>query len=139
MIDSTIESNDHQYVLKLLPTLDGLIFAVDAKDHLDHALVKSELQIMLRGLEADLGAGGQSGSPIPLLILCCTNSEPCDIDLKLLATNLDMDNLKAKRRPWAMFKVDIGTMAGVEQALTWVLYHNQKQKTDWQYHVHHVI
>ena len=51
----------HENVLKLLPTLNALIFAVDATET-DLNLVKSELNVMKRGMKV--------GKPdTPLLVL----------------------------------------------------------------------
>lgn len=114
-------------VLKLLPTLDGLIYAIDASSDFSQLVLKKELMIMMDALNLN----------VPLVILCCTNSEPCNVeDLKDLAFNLDLEEVK---RPWGIFKVDIATMAGVETALSWILYHNQKLKNELKYHEQHSL
>lgn len=123
----------HDNVLKLLPTLDALVYAVDSGElnaDVDQ-LCKSELHIMLRGVEVVV-----KHKIIPLLVLCCSNStledgHDQDIDLVQLSKRLDLCKVN---RPWAIFKVDIGNMDGLEKSLDWILYHVQKQKADLEYH-----
>ena len=136
----------HENVLKLLPTLNALIFAVDATET-DLNLVKSELNVMKRGMKV--------GKPdTPLLVLCCYSalseknlqlaysadsinenlnevkeSEP--VDVETLVHAIDMNSLQ---RPWAVFFVDIDNMNGLEKALSWVLYHIYKQKNVSEFH-----
>jgi len=135
----------HENVLKLLPTLNALIFAVDATES-DLKLVKSELNVMKRGMKV--------GKPdTPLLVLCCysalseqnlqlaysvnsvnertneLNRDP--VDVETLADAIDMSSLQ---RPWAVFFVDIDNMNGLEKALSWVLYHIYKQKNVSEFH-----
>ena len=135
----------HENVLKLLPTLNALIFAVDATET-DLKLVKSELNVMKRGMKV-----GKSDTP--LLVLCCysalseqnlqlaysvnsvnertdeLNRDP--VDVETLADAIDMSSLQ---RPWAVFFVDIDNMNGLEKALSWVLYHIYKQKNVSEFH-----
>ena len=54
----------------------------------------------------------------------------------LAVLRLDLEEVK---RPWGIFKVDIATMAGVETALSWILYHNQKLKNELKYHEQHSL
>ena len=135
----------HDNVLKLLPTLNALIFAVDATER-DLNLVKSELNVMKRGMKV-------GKSETPLLVLCCysalseqslqlaysnnvqiessndLNIDP--VDVETLAQAIDMKSLQ---RPWAVFFVDIDNMNGLEKALSWVLYHIYKQKNVSEFH-----
>ena len=136
----------HENVLKLLPTLNALIFAVDATET-DLRLVKSELNVMKRGMKV-----GKSDTP--LLVLCCYSavseqnlqlaysassmndnsnevkeSEP--VDVETLVNAIDMNSLQ---RPWAVFFVDIDNMNGLEKAISWVLYHIYKQKNVSEFH-----
>ena len=135
----------HDNVLKLLPTLNALIFAVDATER-DLNLVKSELNVMKRGMKV-----GKSDTP--LLVLCCysalseqslqlacSNNEEIEssndlnidpVDVETLAHAIDMKSLQ---RPWAVFFVDIDNMNGLEKALSWVLYHIYKQKNVSEFH-----
>ena len=136
----------HENVLKLLPTLNALIFAVDATEP-DLSLVKSELNVMRRGMKV--------GKPnTPLLVLCCYSavseanlqlaytsdfmsdiqkekSECEPVDVQTLVNAIDMNTLQ---RPWAVFFVDIDNMNGLERALSWVLYHIYKQKNVSEFH-----
>ena len=132
--------------MKLLPTLNALIFAVDATES-DLSLVKSELNVMRRGMKV--------GKPdTPLLVLCCYSavseknlqlaysSEPISdssngndelnpVDVETLVEAIGMNTLQ---RPWAVFFVDIDNMNGLERALSWVLYHIYKQKNVSEFH-----
>ena len=136
----------HENVLKLLPTLNALIFAVDASES-DFNLVKSELNVMRRGMKV--------GKPdTPLLVLCCysavseehlklaytsnstfnqsnENLEPNPVNVEALVDAISMYDLQ---RPWAVFFVDIDNLNGLEKALSWVLYHIYKQKNVSEYH-----
>ena len=131
--------------MKLLPTLNALIFAVDASES-DLNLVKSELNVMRRGMKV--------GKPdTPLLVLCCysalseqnlqlaysagdvgdhiNDNEREPVDVATLVEAISMNTLK---RPWAVFFVDIDNMNGLERALSWVLYHIYKQKNVSEFH-----
>ena len=136
----------HENVLKLLPTLNALIFAVDATES-NLKLVKSELNVMRRGMKV--------GRPdMPFLVLSCYSAigeehlqlayssdvegdsaneharcEPVDVE-----TLVDAINLNTLQRPWAVFSVDIDNMNGLERALSWVLYHIYKQKNVSEFH-----
>jgi hypothetical protein len=136
----------HENVLKLLPTLNALVFAVDASES-DLNLVKSELNVMRRGMKV--------GKPdTPLLVLCCysalseqhlqlayssdavsnqlnENNEREPVDVETLVEAIGMNTLQ---RPWAVFFVDIDNMNGLERALSWVLYHIYKQKNVSEFH-----
>ena len=106
---------------QLFPTLNGLIFAVDAHET---EFVHKELQVLLHSLD-DLG------SQMPVLILYCVASDLTDVDLIHQTENLNLVNAK---RPWGVFKVNIATLEGVDLALTWILYHNQKQIEELRFH-----
>ena len=117
-----------------MPTLDGLIFAIDAHET---DSVHNELQVLLQSLD-------YIGSVMPVLILCCITAESADsseklrfhekssdMDLRLHAQDLDLINIK---RSWGVFKINISTMEGMDLALTWILYHNQKQREELRFH-----
>ena len=110
------------FLFQLFPTLNGLIFAVDAQET---AFVHKELEVLLHSLD-DLG------SQMPVLILyCVAASDLTDVDLIIQTKNLNLVNTK---RPWGLFKVNIATLEGVDLALTWILYHNQKQIEELRFH-----
>ena len=136
----------HENVLKLLPTLDALIFAVDATEY-DLNLVRNELNVMRRGMKV-----GKLNTP--LLVLCCY-SAVTESDLQLayssenvsdkpkdsvrrdpinVETLVDAIGMLTLQRPWAVFFVDIDNMNGLERALSWVLYHIYKQKNVSEFH-----
>ena len=135
----------HNNVLKLLPTLNALIFAVDATEQ-NLKLVKSELDVMRRGLKV-----GKADTPI--LVLSCyaavteeqmqlahssnpdlNNEEEVNREPVGVETLVNAINLSSLTRPWAAFSVDIDNMSGLEKALSWVLYHIHKQRIVSQYH-----
>ena len=105
------------FVSQLLTTLDGILFAIDAQET---ESVQNELKLLLQSLD-------DICSPMPVLILCCVTSDSNDIDLRIHSENLNLLKIK---RSWGLFKINISTMEGMDSALTWILYHNQKQKEE---------
>ena len=109
------------FVSQLLTTLDGILFAIDAQET---ESVQNELKLLLQSLD-------DICSPMPVLILCCVTSDSNDIDLRIHSENLNLLKIK---RSWGLFKINISTMEGMDSALTWILYHNQKQKEELRFH-----
>ncbi len=133
-------------VLKLLPTLDGILFSIDTTETISEAEaapLRSELFAVLKGVAEGEGAN------TPLLVLSCKDkSAATDVTMNNNHVNGNNANLvhlakilgltdekRLKARPWGIFEIDIATMEGIEESLLWLLYHNQKQKTQLQYHV----
>ena len=139
----------HDSVLRLLPTLDALLFAIDTvelgemesddgggggrEDKI--ALLRSELAIMLEGLRA---AGDRL---TPILVLSCQRGGGGGgrVAIRRLAGDLGLLAEREKeeeqpRRPWAIYEVNIHDMDGMGMALDWALYHCQKRKNSLEYH-----
>ncbi len=125
-------------MLKLLPTLDGLIFAVDATQ-LTVAADQQEVEQQLDFLRSELGLmiKAEDKQATPLLVLFCFSGASCGAGavpgVRSLARSLGLTAL-AFSRPWAVFVVDIADMVGMANALDWMLYHCQKRRTDLEYH-----
>ena len=123
----------HENVLRVLPTLDVLLFAVDVSvphDVMDLKCIKRELDVML----------GASTKDITLVVLCCFDTttsnrqngkRPC-FDMSGLATALEMHQLDG--RAWSIFEVDIKDMKGFVNALRWTFYRKEKQRSQLKYH-----
>lgn len=80
-------------------------------------------------------------SHTPILILTCNSPEETSpnpeylLDLDELAQQLGLNALDPhRRRPWAIFNVNIADMSGMTKALEWILYHIQKRKCDLEFH-----
>jgi len=124
----------HENVLKVLPTLDVLLFAIDvAAGTGNYKYIKRELDVMLSASSKDL----------PLIILCCfntsdgrgNNADPVhrpDFDMVELSDALEMTRLN--QRPWSIFEVDVKDMKGFVNALRWVFYRREKQMNRLKYH-----
>ncbi len=131
----------HDSVLKLLPTAQALIYAVDATELSDAALAadareeqlrccRLELRLMVRGL-------GARDRHTPVLVLACRRvKKKTDqgIGLGLLAESLGLTDSSWSARPWAVFEVEIEDMEGMARALDWALYHCQKRRSSLEYH-----
>ena len=129
----------HPSVLKLLPTLDALFFALDASvfsvnmtvedKERELAYLKGELGIMIDGLR-------KCQSHLPILVLSCYlgSENEGTVEPEELAKKLGLDDERWSSRPWAVFKVDISTMEGMGRALDWALYHVHKRQNNLAYH-----
>ncbi len=133
----------HENVLKLLPTVQALLFAIDATDVLEAAtederrslleVCRSELRIMSEGLDP-------RDRHTPVLVLSChwkRRDAGSAFGVKCLARHLGLADDSATEgmaRPWAIFSVDIADMEGMASALDWLLYHCQKRRSNLKYH-----
>ena len=126
----------HDNVLRVLPTLDVLLFAIDANSvpldlgdpqHPQIKYIKRELDIMIRA----------SSKHVPVVVLCCsdTASQPTsdrpNYDVIGLSKALCMGQLQ---RPWSIFEVNIRDMKGFVNALRWIFYRREKEKNQLRYH-----
>ena len=121
--DDTSHDLLHDSLCKLLPTLNGLVFAVDFLQPLgENSAIRVELEIMASQI-----------NHLPLLILLCSDDDDtfANFDFNQFATTF---HLRKSNRPWGAFKVNTSTMQGLDQALTWMLYHCQKSKESLRYH-----
>lgn len=127
----------HDNVLKLLPTLDALAFAVDGSDleytESEQAMeyLRSELTIMRDALKED-----SAFRHIPILVLLCFNQGsdhvPSTLSLSTLAEGLGLSSETS--RSWAIFEVQIANMEGMAKAVDWVVYHTHKRRHLLKYH-----
>ena len=131
----------HENVLKLLPTAQALLFAVDATDVLGDAdageaerasrldACRVELAMMVEGLDP-------RDRHTPVLVLSCRwrrrKEGEAAYGVRYFAQHLGLTG--GLNRPWAIFDVDIEDMEGMATALDWVLYHCQKRRNNLLYH-----
>ena len=134
----------HENVLKLLPTMNVLAFAVDGSElkqmtseksedlHENIEYLRSELRIMRDAIKDDI-----QYRHIPILVLFClsetdNSDRKIQFDLSKFAKELLLSN--ETERAWAIFEVNIGNMDGMAKAMDWVLYHVQKRRNALEYH-----
>jgi len=120
-------------ILKLLPTIHSLVFAVDTaledKSVMEAAskVIRQELNIMIQSLsEFQLN--------LPLVVLAVrneTNGAGYFLSINDIIQGLQLDQLSCA---WGVFEVVVENMKGVEKALDWVLYHLSKKRRDIKYH-----
>jgi len=119
-------------ILKLLPTLHCLLFAVDTAmgegEKLEEVMdvIRSELEVVIQGFR-------QFQLFLPLVVLACRGEGQAASHLSLRQI---VEGLKLGERtsPWGVFEVDVENMRGVERGLDWVLHHLAKKRRDWSYH-----
>jgi len=119
-------------ILKLLPTLACLVFAIDtAVDTTENveevtAAFKLELNLMLQSLS-------QFQLSLPLVVLACRGEARGQnhLSLQQCVNGLGLSNLNCS---WGVFAVDVENMKGVERGLDWVLHHLTKKRRDLTYH-----
>jgi hypothetical protein len=135
----------HPSVLRLLPTLDALVFSLDATglaemsaDERSEALHwhRTELELMTGGLSTV--EAGREGAATPVLVLCCRREGAGSGARGVWPTPAELANglglRRSDARPWAAFEVDIESMDGLARALDWILYHCQKKRSSLRYH-----
>lgn len=126
----------HDSVLKLLPTLDALVYAIDAtelnllpteeKRAEQLKFLKSELFLMIDGLD-------EQDRHTPILVLSCSwQGRAGGVGVRYLADGLGLRG--RVKRPWAIYNVDIADMEGMARSLDWLLYHIRKRRTSLKYH-----
>jgi len=122
-------------IVKLLPTIHALVFAVDT--FLRSTVVVDEyIEIMRQELFLMIESMAQfhRNSPPPLLILACRSGsedlKSC-LSLEALVLGLKLDTLS---NPWGVFSVTCDNMRGAEKGLDWVLHHLAKKRREWSYH-----
>jgi len=119
-------------ILKLLPTLHCLLFAVDTGmgvgEKLDEVMnvVRRELEVVIQGFQ-------QFQLFLPLVVLACRGEGEVASYLTLPQI-VDGLRLEERTSPWGVFEVDVENMRGVERGLDWVLHHLAKKRRDWSYH-----
>eukprot|EP00092_Neocalanus_flemingeri_P033634 GFUD01036565.1.p1 GENE.GFUD01036565.1~~GFUD01036565.1.p1 ORF type:complete len:395 (+),score=122.80 GFUD01036565.1:86-1270(+) len=120
-------------IVKLLPTLHALVFAIDtAVDSREK--VAEEVEGMRKELGVMLESQSKFNLCIPLLVLACRNESVganCFISLEEIIVGLELLEMKS---PWGVFEVCCENMRGVEKGLDWVLHHLAKKRRELSYH-----
>jgi len=133
-------------IIKLLPTLHALVFAIDAtisqeENYMESlAIMRKELDILLRGLET-------FKISLPLVVLACTQEQTLQQDHPL---RRNRDKILQERIPvkdiisglklhdyasaWGVWQVEVENMRGAEKGFDWILHHLRKKRKDWNYH-----
>eukprot|EP00092_Neocalanus_flemingeri_P003698 GFUD01003974.1.p1 GENE.GFUD01003974.1~~GFUD01003974.1.p1 ORF type:complete len:410 (+),score=127.13 GFUD01003974.1:104-1231(+) len=115
------------YIVKLLPTLHALVFAVDtAVDSREK--VAEEVEGMRKELEVMLESQSKFHLSTPLLVLACRNESVGAnyfITLQEIVEGLQLMKMKS---PWGVFEVCCVNIRGAEKGLDWVLHHLAKRR-----------
>eukprot|EP00092_Neocalanus_flemingeri_P010169 GFUD01010959.1.p1 GENE.GFUD01010959.1~~GFUD01010959.1.p1 ORF type:complete len:400 (+),score=126.28 GFUD01010959.1:108-1202(+) len=131
--DSTGKLAIQPSIVKLLPTLHALVFAIDtAVDSREK--VAEEVEGMRKELGVMLESQSKFNLCIPLLVLACRNESVganCFISLEEIIVGLELLEMKS---PWGVFEVCCENMRGVEKGLDWVLHHLAKKRRELSYH-----
>jgi len=122
-------------IVKLLPTIHALVFAVDTALNCKEK-VQEEVELMRKELMVMLESQDQFNLCTPLLILACNNEvvgggPHTYIHLDSLIEGLQLHTMKC---PWGVFEVSCQNMRGVERGLDWVLHHLAKKRRELSYH-----
>jgi hypothetical protein len=113
----------------LLPTLHGLLYALDVTVH-DDMDVAQVMGHMRKELDIVLDGVGRFNIVLPLSILACTSGER-GISLVDLVEGLNLRNLEC---PWGLWSCEVDNMRGCEKSLDWILHHIHRKRRDWDYH-----
>eukprot|EP00092_Neocalanus_flemingeri_P015143 GFUD01016360.1.p1 GENE.GFUD01016360.1~~GFUD01016360.1.p1 ORF type:complete len:399 (+),score=135.04 GFUD01016360.1:105-1199(+) len=120
-------------IVKLLPTIHALVFAVDtAVDSREK--VAEEVEVMRKELEVMLESQSTFHLSTPLLVLACRSESVgtnCFISLQEIVEGLQLLKMKS---PWGVFEVCCENMRGAEKGLDWVLHHLAKKRRELSYH-----
>jgi len=120
-------------IVKLLPTIHALVFAVDTSVS-SRDLVGEEVEVMRKELSLMQESMSKFHQSTPLLVLACRSTAvegSIFMTLQDIVVGLQLDNLKS---PWGVFEVCCENMRGVEKGLDWVLHHLAKKRREWTYH-----
>lgn len=125
----------HESVVRLLPTVHALLFAVDSASLSEAG--EEDREAVLKQCERELrlmasGVGAKMRRHTPVLVLSCRWGTEKVVDPAYLASRLGLE--EDSGLPWAVYDVAIGDMEGMARALDWVLYHCQKRRNNLQYH-----
>jgi len=120
-------------IVKLLPTIHALVFAVDtAVECMENVVV--EVGVMKKEFEVMLESMAKFHKSTPLLVLACRNESEgasCFISIQEIIEGLNLQEMKS---PWGVFEVCCENMRGAEKGLDWVLHHLAKKRRDLSYH-----
>jgi len=120
-------------IVKLLPTIHALVFAVDVS--VENVLnVKSEIDAMRQELEAMLKSMSKFHKTSPLLVLACRNESVNSGSFMALEHIVEGLHLDRMQSPWGVFEVSCENMRGAEKGLDWILHHLAKKRREWTYH-----
>ncbi|XP_023334215.1 F-box only protein 4 [Eurytemora carolleeae] len=117
-------------IVKLLPTLHALVFALDVtleeEDVMNSlALMRKELDILLQGLST-------FNMTLPLVVMACSEGQrSACIPVQDIITGLQLEQFNFA---WGVWKVEVENMRGAEKGFDWVLHHLRKKRKDWNYH-----
>jgi len=121
-------------IVKLLPTIHALVFAVDTYVS-SREVVEEEVEVMRQELLLMLESMSMFHQSTPLLVLACRGSTQSPsgsyITLQDLVEGLQLSSINS---PWGVFDVCCENMRGVEKGLDWVLHHLAKKRREWTYH-----
>jgi len=117
-------------IIKLLPTLQGLVFAIDIAqkeedEMIDLGLLRDELDLVLKGLST-------FSMQMPLVVMACSTDQATpSIPIREIIQGLRLHELPFA---WGVWKVEVENMRGAEKGFDWILHHLSKKRKDWNYH-----
>lgn len=119
-------------IVKLLPTLHGLMFALDISLEEEGTscptlpIMRQELDILLKGLKT-------FNMKLPLVVLACVGGEQNTpaMSIRDVISGLRLEEFSFA---WGVWKVEVENMRGAEKGFDWILHHLRKKKKDWTYH-----
>jgi len=118
-------------IIKLLPTLHALVFALDVtlEDEMNVksslALMRKELDILIQGLQT-------FHIQLPLIVMACSERGGSPrIPVREIISGLRLEEFSFA---WGVWSVEVDNMRGAEKGFDWVLHHLRKKRKDWNYH-----
>jgi len=133
VMDNTGKLAIQPSIVKLLPTIHALVFAVDTAVE-SREKVAGEVAVMKKELEVMLESMAKFHKSTPLLVLASRNESiggNCFISMQEIIEGLSLQEMKS---PWGVFEVCCENMRGAEKGLDWVLHHLAKKRRDLSYH-----
>jgi len=117
-------------IIKLLPTLHALVFAIDVT--LEDEAVMDSLTLMRRELDLVLKGLQTFQRTPPMVVMACSEGQDSRcISIKDIIKGLRLEDFKF---PWGIWKVEVENMRGAEKGFDWVLHHLRKKRKEWDYH-----